>query len=261
MIKIEKTTCYGFEEAIRGMRNPKNSWDRSDSYKTHIENPDTLNTADFAYFVGENDHKLMMSLAKGGAVHAKYRRYIDVYVDVTAPLYWWKEFDTYRTAFAPNPFDIEMNSCSTMHKIPEKEFTLDDFSSDYLISADIGSNIEACSTWINNADGSEHLFTPAYILKLTIDILNANRRAYLDTKEKKYWWQMIQLLPTSYNQKRTLKLNYETLANMYEYRQNHKLDEWREFCSWIDSLPYSEIITGKEESEASDECAACKINL
>ncbi len=212
MIKIENYEVVGWEHAIRGMRNPLNSWDKSDSYATHIENVDTLNTAEFEYFVGDNDLDLMRRLANAGTDHAKYRRMITVYADVVAPLYWWKEFDTYKVGTVAN-------SCSTMHKIHDKEFELEDFS------------------W-------EHLgYEEIDILASVVFSLNWNRDKYLETKNKTYWWQMIQLLPSSYNQRRTVQLNYEVLANMYHSRRNHKLDEWREFCKWVESLPYSEIIT------------------
>ena len=241
-IKIENVEVIGWEPAIRGMRNPKNSWDRSDSYKTHIEDVETLETADFEFFVGENDEKLMKSLASGGPVHAKYRRMIAVYLDITAPLYWWKEFDTYRVG-------VEKNSCSTMHKVAAKEFTIDDFSREHLITyldkpedcADLDKTVAS--------DG---------VLNITIHALNFYRNKYLEAQTKpmkdeskraevvkKYWWQMIQLLPSSYNQKRTVMLNYEVLANMYASRKNHKLDEWRVFCDWIKSLPHSDLITGE----------------
>lgn len=201
MIQIENAEVMGFEHAIRGMRNPMNSWKRSDSSHTKI---------------GENDISLMLKLAKAGSVHAKYRRMITVYVDITAPLYFWKEFDTYKVGTVSN-------SCSTMHKIADKEFTINDFS-------------------------HEHLTTQAIFLLLSIiEELNEVRELYLQQDDedvkKAYWWQMIQLLPSSYNQRRTIMLNYEVLANIYEYRRNHKLDEWHYICDWIESLPYSEIIT------------------
>lgn len=202
MIKIEKTKVYGWEEAIRGMRNPMNSWERSDSDFSMSDD-----------FIGEDDLDLMLRLAKGGSVHAKYRRMIIVTCDITAPLYWWKEFDTYKIGTVAN-------SCSTMHKIHAKEFTLDDFSHEHL-------DVFARNT-----------------LLMVIRNLNANRQTYISTKEKDYWWNMIQLLPSSYNQKRTIQFNYEVLVGMYSDRQNHKLDEWRKLCDWILDLPYSETITG-----------------
>lgn len=221
MIKITNTEVYGWEAAIRGMRNPMNSWDKSDSYWTHIEDPETLQTAPFEFFVGDADKELMMKLAKGGSVHAKYRRFIVVYVDITAPLYWWKEFDTYKVGTVSN-------SCSTMHKIHDKRFTLDDFSCEYLK----GVYLEQ--------------------LKLIVEALNLAKEEFLDTNDKFYWWQMIQLLPSSYNQKRTVMLSYEVLSNIYRWRKDHKLDEWHVFCDWIRELPHSEIITLD-----TDECDKC----
>lgn len=228
MIKLENTEVLGWEHAIRGMRNPMNSWERSDSFC----NPVTDNCNDCpdrgkcAYIfeqdgkpyrskIGPNDHDLMMRLAKGGPVHAKYRRMIAVYVDITAPLYWWKEFDTYKVGTVAN-------SCSTMHKIAAKEFTLEDFSTEHLSTASLA------------------------VLNSTIEHLNFCREVYLKNKDKGTWWQMIQLLPSSYNQKRTVMLNYEVLAGIYPMRKNHKLDEWHVFCDWIKSLPYSEIIVGEQ---------------
>lgn len=234
MIKIENLKVYGFEPAIRGMRNPMNSWARSDSdfnveCRTCTDSTQDCDTCPVAINVckdllGRNDLDRAISLAKGGPVHAKYRRYIDVYVDITAPLYFWKEFDTYRVGVCPNPTDIEMNSCSTMHKITAKEFTLDDFSCEHL-------SIESME-----------------ILYDTILGLNKYRTAYLNTDacdtKKDIWWQLIQLLPSSYNQKRTLKLNYEVLSNMYEFRSDHKLDEWRILMEYFKKhCPYSEIFT------------------
>ena len=218
MLKIEKSVLPSPEQweiIIEGMRNPKNSWDKSDSYKTHIEDPETLETADFEFFVGEADHGLMMNLAKGGAVHAKYRRMIPVFLTINAPLYWWKEFDTYKVGTVAN-------SCSTMHKIHSKEFTMDDFSYEHL------------EGWWKAEHGR------------IITLLNLARKDFLITHDKELWWQMIQLLPASYNQKRTVMLNYEVLCNIYHSRKNHKLDEWHIFCDWIRGLPYSELITGGE---------------
>ncbi len=204
MIKIEKTDVCGWESAIRGMRNPMNSWDKSDSKW------DGFGDAD-GFSIGDNDRSLMTRLAKGGAVHAKYRRMITVYVDIIAPLYWWKEFDTYKVGTVAN-------SCSTMHKIHAKEFTLDDFSHEHLNEGNI------------------------ILLEHIIECLNEDCRDYVQSKDKDDWWQMIQLLPSSYNQKRTVMLNYEVLVGMYRDRKNHKLDEWHTFCDWIESLPYSELI-------------------
>lgn len=253
MIKLENYEVVGWEHALRGMRNPMNSWEKSDSAfgakgvascGNCPYNGNKCLDNDYAYClnIGNNDHELMMKLAKGGSVHAKYRRMITVYVDITAPLYWWKEFDTYKVGMVAN-------SCSTMHKIHEKEFTIDDFSCEHLAPV--------------NAEGEldKDLIMPIYgcdgnnswdLLSHTIWYLNHWRGKFIETKDKKYWWQMIQLLPSSYNQKRTVMLNYEVLAGIYEYRKNHKLDEWVEFCKWIESLPYSEIITGVVEEKTDD---------
>lgn len=255
MIKIENCEVLGWEHAIRGMRNPMNSWEKSDSgvcvngLCSNCDNEDCrlvyTTNASYGFFLGENDHDLMMRLASAGPVHGKFRRMITVYVDITAPLYWWKEFDTYKVGTVAN-------SCSTMHKIQDKEFTLDDFSREHLTGETV------C---IKRGD---YTFSPWDILAATVDALNYYREIYndLDAKikskdfasfkegqelakeRKKNWWQMIQLLPSSYNQKRTVQLNYEVLANMYQYRKAHKLDEWVEFCKWVETLPYSEIITG-----------------
>lgn len=228
MIKIDNVEVIGWEHAIRGMRNPKNSWERSDSsvcaYSSEIEHCadcphiDSCNADDgdiaTKYIIGPNDKDLMTKLAKGGPVHAKYRRMITVYLDITAPLYWWKEFDTYKVGTVAN-------SCSTMHKIHDKEFELGDFSCEHL------------------CDGAMYGFQEV------VRWLNCYREEFLKSKDKDYWWQMIQLLPSSYNQKRTIMLNYEVLVGMYNHRKHHKLDEWNEFCEWIETLPYSEIITGK----------------
>lgn len=242
MIKIEKTRVVGWEDAIRGLRNPKDSWDKSDSHYAISGNKYQTETG---FVIGPNDHKLMMALAKGGPVHAKYRRYIDVYVDITAPLYFLKEMDTYRTVISPNPYDIEMNSCSTMHRITAKEFTVDDFSHEHLDNKESCVDVELADNYYNFG------YTSIEILKNTICALNYWRGEYLkatdETRKKYCWWQLIQLLPSSYNQKRTLKLNYETLAAMYEWRHNHKQDEWRNLCKWVEDLPYSEIITVKRE--------------
>lgn len=201
MIKIENIDVSGWEAAIRGMRNPMNSWDKGDSY---------FDSETGSYIVGEADRKLMYKLAKAGNEHAKFRRMLNVTMDITAPLYWWKEFDTYKVGTVAN-------SCSTMHKIHEKEFTLDDFSVEHLYT----NNLETFGT--------------------IISALNEVREVYLQTKEKEDWWQMIQLLPSSYNQRRTVQLNYEVLNHIYHQRRDHKLDEWREFCDYIlKTLPYSE---------------------
>lgn len=216
MLKIEHTEVLGWEHAIRGMRNPTNSWEKSDSwYTTDDGTPDHPNV-----HIGLNDLDLMKRLRNAGTDHRKFMRMIAVYVDITAPLYWWKEFDTYKVGTVAN-------SCSTMHKITAKEFALEDFSHEHLIVAGLNS------------------------LKRTIDDLNSAREGYLDERikqnpewRKEVWWQMIQLLPSSYNQRRTVMLNYEVLANIYKSRRNHKLDEWHTFCDWIEKLPYSELITG-----------------
>lgn len=235
MIKVEDTEVYGFEAAIRGMRNPMNSWDRSDSdCKTIIRD----NGKYVEDFIGNNDLKLMKQLAKAGPVHAKYRRMITVTCDITAPLYWWKEFDTYKVGTV-------RNSCSTMHKIAAKEFTLDDFSHEHLVTFDF-QHYQINDT---EEEALVYLQTSALdILNVTVQALNAYRDLYFKTKDKKYWWQMIQLLPSSYNQRATVQFNYEVLAGMYYWRKDHKLDEWHTFCEWVESLPYSEIITGGNEN-------------
>lgn len=316
MIKLENTEVLGWEAAIRGMRNPMNSWEKSDSWFDFYEY--YANAADqdagiltsvasnilgensekwcplgeFPYEVAEdlgdkgcigpNDAKLMMNLAKAGSVDAKYRRMIMVAVDITAPLYWWKEFDTYKIGTVAN-------SCSTMHKIHSKEFTLDDFSHEHLFSLSIDEEMPDFVTEANkayeewNALGEDKWTTeppnsaedreidwhyehgafeagPEWndyknwvgaeyaldCLEHTIHALNQYREYFLETKDKRYWWQMIQLLPSSYNQRRTVMLNYEVLAGIYPKRKDHKLDEWHDFCDWIKSLPYSEIITLEE---------------
>ena len=220
MLKIEKTVLPSPEQweiIIEGMRNPKNSWDKMDSEKCIVNLDDVAlydDCPEWGYDIGENDHKLMTSLAKGGAVHAKYRRMIPVFLTINAPLYWWKEFDTYKVGTVAN-------SCSTMHKIQAKEFTLDDFSKEHL----------------NRNSG--------WLLEEIVATLNMERDNFLLSGNKWAWWQLIQLLPTSYNQKRTVMLNYEVLVNIYHSRKNHKLDEWHTFCDWIKELPYSELITGE----------------
>ena len=215
MIKIENVEVFGWEAAIRGMRNPMNSWDKSDSYEFKEWHY-------YDYFIGDNDLKLMKNLSKAGADHGKFLRMINVTLDITAPLYWWKEFDTYKVGTVAN-------SCSTMHKIHDKEFTLEDFSCEHLE--------RLTSLRLNGAPGTSN-FDYMEPLKMTITALNAARLTYLDTKDKEYWWQMIQLLPSSYNQKRTVQLNYQVLKTMYFARKHHKLDEWREFCEWCETLPY-----------------------
>lgn len=235
MIKLENTEVMGWEAAIRGMRNPMNSWEQSDSgWDESIYHNDkdyiTVMSEDFSdYEVGPNDLDLMKRLHNAGTDHRKFMRMITVYVDITAPLYWWKEFDTYKVGTVAN-------SCSTMHKIAAKKFTLEDFSHEHLIDS-FGE------TW-DIAAGDECRSTPLDILYTVINALNIYREKYLEAKNKSYWWQMIQLLPSSYNQRRTVMLNYEVLANMYKSRKNHKLDEWHVFCDWVKTLPYSELITG-----------------
>lgn len=246
MLKIENTEVVGWEHAIRGMRNPKNSWEKSDSgicpngtefgycYLDHRKYCPRQNTDGPAFCIGPKDLDLMTRLRNAGTDHRKFMRMITVYLDITAPLYWWKEFDTYKIGTVAN-------SCSTMHKIADKEFTLEDFS-------------------------CEHLTTQSVeCLKNTIDLLNMHRSLYISKTDKKVdrytvmsdecytkykkdiWWQLIQLLPSSYNQRRTVMLNYEVLANIYKFRRNHKLDEWHTFCDWIESLPYSKLITGEKK--------------
>ena len=241
MIKIENIEVNGWEAAIRGMRNPKNSWDKTDSYTCYAtggcycEEENYINGVCHGVTLGENDHDLMMTLRNAGTDHRKFMRMITVYLDIIAPLYWWKEFDTYKIGTVAN-------SCSTMHKIHAKEFTLEDFSYEHLLEPkDVHVPNDSCCNW--NWEGCG-IISPIDILEETISMLNKARKMFLETKDKKYWWQMIQLLPSSYNQKRTVMLNYEVLANIYKSRKDHKLDEWRDFCSWIETLPYSELITG-----------------
>lgn len=252
MIKIENVEVVGWEHAIRGMRNAKNSWEKMDSGDCNVSGSYKCKDCRRGisdYCVGENDHELCSKLAKGGPVHAKYRRMIVVYLDIVAPLYWWKEFDTYKVGTVAN-------SCSTMHKIHEKEFTLEDFSCEHLIynSHNSAVNLRDDACVISELGDGYYVDDPRDILKQTINMLNRARQLFLETNDKKYWWQMIQLLPSSYNQRRTIMLNYEVLVGIYRDRKNHKLDEWKEFCKWIESLPYSELITGKAvaKTEYSD---------
>lgn len=220
MIKIENTEIFGWDAAIRGMRNPMNSWDKSDSYWTHIENEQTLNTANFQFNMGDADLDLAKRLTKAGSDHRKFLRYINVTFDITAPLYWLKEFDTYKVGTVAN-------SCSTMHKIHDKEFTIDDFSNEHISDihmAAFSCMIDALNFWreaYNNYDELYEGFKDAY-------------------SKKDCWYNMIQLLPSSYNQRRTIQLNYEVLMNIYKSRKNHKLDEWHTLCDWIETLPYME---------------------
>ena len=245
MIKIEGAEVVGWEHAIRGMRNPMNSWEKSDSAYGFTVPAYEYNRH---FGLGPNDKDLMIRLAKNGPIHAKYRRMIAVYVDITAPLYWWKEFDTYKVGTVAN-------SCSTMHKIHDKEFELEDFSYEHL-SSEFGifdTNDDDCEVWSFNGFVMDGL---GMLKDCIIPMLNHYRKLYIKTKTKpmkeeqkrpellkKYWWQLIQLLPSSYNQKRTIMLNYEVLSNIYKSRKNHKLDEWRDLCRWIECLPNSKIIT------------------
>ena len=256
MIKLEKTEVMGLEPAIRGMRNPMNSWEKSDSqyccgescddcdnftacnpnYETYFKNFWAGGPVDCDYAIGPNDHELMMKLVKGGPVHAKFRRMITVYVDITAPLYWWKEFDTYKVGTVAN-------SCSTMHKIHAKEFTLEDFSCEKLTDRSLRMLSNCVITELNY---NRELFVNGW------HGVPGDDSRDIKPGNKIYWDNMIQLLPSSYNQKRTVELNYEVLAGIYPMRKNHKLDEWREFCKWIEALPYSEVIIGAETSFQED---------
>ena len=242
MIKLEHTEVLGWEHAIRGMRNPMNSWEMSDSYfRQDYSSMDDFEDRSVWIDIGPNDLDLMTRLRNAGTDHRKFMRMLVVYVDITAPLYWWKEYDTYKVGTVAN-------SCSTMHKIAAKEFTLEDFSCEHLMDNAMADVFQQKS--------------PLDILYATIDMLNFCRQKYLETKTKpmkneqarkelmkKYWWQMIQLLPSTYNQRRTVMLNYEVLANIYKSRRNHKLDEWHTFCDWIKDLPYSDLITGPSLKE------------
>lgn len=267
MLKIENVEVMGWEAAIRGMRNPMNSWEKSDSgicpngtefgycYLDHRKYCPRQNTDDPAFCIGPRDLDLITRLRNAGTDHRKFMRMITVYLDITAPLYWWKEFDTYKVGTVAN-------SCSTMHKIADKKFTLEDFSCEHLNT----NRVLTCYA------PTEYHFSSLDLLKLKIDALNYWRDKYLEfskideaawrsapkgdgltdesltAAKKNCWWQLIQLLPSSYNQRRTVMLNYEVLANIYKSRRNHKLDEWHTFCDWIESLPYSELITGKEKA-------------
>ena len=240
MITFEHTEVLGWEHAIRGMRNPLNSWEKSDSgtcmdtlachscdKNRKTECNVTVNHGDF--IVGPNDLDLMTRLRNAGADHRKFMRMLTVYVDITAPLYWWKEFDTYKVGTVAN-------SCSTMHTIHKKEFDISDFSTDHLLSP----SIQCIKSTINDLNYYRNL----YLNGGDICFGTVEETVHYEPKNKDIWWQMIQLLPTSYNQKRTVMLNYEGLANIYKSRKNHKLDEWHDFCDWIKALPYSELITG-----------------
>lgn len=238
MIKIENTDVFGWESAIRGMRNPMNSWDKSDSHKSW----------DGKFIIGDNDLKLMESLIKSGSDHSKFMRMINVTLDITAPLYWWKEFDTYKVGTV-------RNSCSTMHKLTERDITIDDFSHEHLMDKII--EVTPMCHYVSPLNNLDHIVTH----------LNVYRKLYLETKDKRYWWQIIQLLPSSYNQRATIQLNYAVLRNIYHSRKNHKLDEWHVFCEWIETLPYSELITATKSKAqwlktdctlcAFEQCSAC----
>lgn len=235
MLKIENVETYGWEAAIRGMRNPKNSWDRMDSHPcleadwsgdcAMVMNDDEpakdCDPDKYHFCVGENDFKLMQTLAAAGQDHGKFLRMITVTLDITAPLYWWKEFDTYKVGTVAN-------SCSTMHKIHAKEFDVNDFSHEH----------------VEELTGDDYNMSYDFLLR-TVDILNYYRKKFLETNVKTYWWQLIQLLPSSFNQRRTVQLNYAVLKNIYHARKDHKLNEWHTLCDWIESLPYSELITGR----------------
>ena len=235
MLKIENVDIVGWETAIRGMRNPMNSWAKSDTFffcpsQGDIRKIGEGPNLELMSEIGPNDANLMMKLRNAGTDHRKFMRMITVYMDITAPLYWWKEYDTYKVGTVAN-------SCSTMHKISAKEFTLDDFSHEHLsyrsihlLSDIIGALNDYRYIHLDNTAGDSYVEEDGRVIK-----------------EKDAWWQMIQLLPSSYNQRRTVMLNYEVLANMYKSRKNHKLDEWRTFCEYIKAFPYSELITGKEE--------------
>lgn len=283
MIKIEHVVLASPEQMefiIEGMRNPMNSWENSDSHLCSEDSCDIccyknatfacssvdINPIDSDYMVGKNDHDLMQRLSNAGTDHRKFMRMMPVYVRITAPLYWWKEFDTYKVGTVAN-------SCSTMHKIQAKEFTLDDFSTDELYRVD-----QEMDDYIEANEGKNRLacVTPIHLMNEVIDTLNYYRRHWqiceealksnklyganpeeqrqrIKEDQKKYWWQMIQLLPSSYNQTRNVMVNYETLANIYKSRKDHKLDEWRELCKWIKELPYSELIIGDKEIKKSND--------
>lgn len=252
MLKLENTEIVGWEHAIRGMRNPKNSWDKSDSEFITLDGDhhDICGNSGPWYgsdgweevLIGQNDLDLMTRLRNAGTDHRKFMRMITVYLDITAPLYWWKEFDTYKVGTV-------VNSCSTMHKIAAKKFTLDDFSCEHLIDEDdsdliIGDVVS--HTTLECVIMALNFYRSKFIEAQKKPMKEESKRAGL---VKKYWWQMIQLLPTSYNQKRTVMLNYEVLANIYKSRLHHKLDEWHTLCDWIEELPYSELITGRKDED------------
>lgn len=255
MLKISDFEVVGWEHAVRGMRNPKNSWHLSDSsFKAVAEIvilEDGVVKNQQVYYdalnIGPNDHKLMMQLRNGGTDDRKFMRMIVVYVDLTGPLYWWKEFDTYRIG-------VEKNSCSTMHKIHAKEFEMGDFSTEHLIST-IGESFESMDLMEKTVDllnKYRDQYTIATQKLKRTDLTDAERK-HTVAQQKRFWWQMIQLLPTSYNQKRTVMVSYEALANIYKSRRHHKLDCWHTLCDWIEELPYSELITGYTEEESENE--------
>lgn len=257
MLKVENIEVTGWEAAIRGMRNPMNSWEKSDStygcsdndFCNHCSSRHHCTDRERTYIIGKNDLKLMRQLAKAGSVHAKYRRMINVTMDITAPLYLWKEFDTYKVGTVAN-------SCSTMHKIQEKDFTLEDFSCEHLLTT-----VPLASISIN-LTGPNHFISSRHFMELTCQMLNHYRELYLKTKDKTYWWQMIQLLPSSYNQRRTVQLNYEVLSHIYYDRKDHKLDCWHTFCDVIRQLPYAEdiIIVESKDAKSDSEDALKKEN-
>lgn len=238
MIKIENVVLASPEQMmfiIQGMRNPMNSWGNSDSDIARVISDDgkfVTSSSINSIELGSNDHSLMQRLSNAGTDHRKFMRMMPVYARITAPLYFWKEYDTYKVSTVAN-------SCSTMHKIQEKTFTLKDFSTEHLMTSRVFTRYAP----------TRYRFSSMDLLNLEIEVLNQHREKYLETGEKIYWWQMIQLLPSSYNQTRNVMMNYEVLANMYKSRKGHKLHEWREFCKWIEELPYSELITGKEVND------------
>lgn len=252
-IKLENVVLASPEQMyfiIEGMRNPMNSWEKSDSgdcfgslpcHNCHENRNNCKRNIDAGFVLGENDHSLMQRLSNAGTEHRKYMRMMPVYVRITAPLYWWKEFDTYHVGVCPDPTDIVKNSCSTMHKIAEKEFTLEDFSCEHIC-------IRQSMDMLKDTIDALNVFRDAYLNGGNLRYENGNMKCF-GKKDKEIWWQMIQLLPSSYNQTRNVMLNYEVLANIYRQRKNHKLDEWREVCKWIETLPYSELITGEEDSD------------
>ena len=259
MIKFENFEVVGWEHAIRGMRNPLNSWEKSDTVHcndiencfdcpinndkhTIQDNCDKYYIEPLDLHIGPADRKLMTKLRNAGTDHRKFMRMITVYVDITAPLYWWKEFDTYKVGTVAN-------SCSTMHTIHEKEFTWDDFSVEKVMSDNDPVRNPMTVPMIMDPNDMQSAFSPVGVMQLVIDMLNANRLKYLETKDKIYWENMIQMLPTSFNQKRTVMMNYEVLANIHKSRKNHKLHEWRLLCEWAAALPYGELITGEEKLE------------